>query len=248
LGEREDVTIVFAILFAVATLVLVAGLGVKVLQFARTPAPLKIAVTPAPLTRGGVAFRVVREVAVFESLFKSNKPLWLFAVTFHFGLFVVLARHLRYFQQPVAAVVALVQPFGVVGGLAMVGGLVLLLVRRVVVPRIAWISGPSDILLLLLLIAIGGSGMAMKAFAHTDIVAVKAFFVGLMAFELHPLPADPLLAAHLGLVAALMMVFPFSKLLHVPGIFFAPTRTQADNPREHRHLAAWAAKLEAGNP
>jgi hypothetical protein len=42
---------------------------------------------------------------------------------------------------------------------------------------------------------------------------------------------------HLGLVAALMLVFPFSKLLHAPGLFFSPTRNQADNPRERRHRA-----------
>jgi hypothetical protein len=40
-------------------------------------------------------------------------------------------------------------------------------------------------------------------------------------------------------------VFPFSKLLHAPGVFFSPTRNQTDNPREQRHLSAWAAKLES---
>lgn len=239
-------TTVFAILFYVAFAVLAAGLGMKIAQFARTPAPLKIPTTPAPLTQQGAAFRVAREVVVFESLFKSNKPLWLFAILFHFGLFLVLARHLRYFQEPVWTLVALVQPFGVWGGLAMVGGLALLLLRRLVVARISYISGPSDYLMLALLLGIGVTGMAMKAFAHTDIVAVKAFFLGLMRFNLQPLPADPMLYAHLALVAVLMIVFPFSKLLHVPGVFFSPTRNQADDPRERRHLSKWAAKLEAG--
>ena len=78
-------------------------------------------------------------------------------------------------------------------------------------------------------------------------VAVKVFFLGLMRFDWQPLPADPLLYAHLALVAALMLVFPFSKLLHAPGIFFSPTRNQVDNPRERRHVAAWALKLEKGN-
>ena len=51
---------------------------------------------------------------------------------------------------------------------------------------------------------------------------------------------------HLGLVLVLMFVFPFSKLLHAPGVFFSPTRNQVDNAREKRHLAPWAAELEAG--
>lgn len=245
-GSEETVTTLFAILYYAAFAVLIAGLGMKIAQYARTPAPLKIPTTPAPLTRRGAAFRVAREVVVFESLFKSNKPLWIFAILFHFGLFLVLARHLRYFQEPVWTLVALVQPFGIYGGLAMIGGLVLLLVRRVMVPRIAFISNPSDYLMLVLLIAIGISGMAMKHMAHTDIVAVKAFFLGLMRFDLQPLPGDPMLLVHLFLVAVLMIVFPFSKLLHVPGVFFSPTRNQWDDPRENRHLSAWAAKLDAG--
>lgn len=239
-------TTVFAILFYAAFAALAVGLGLKIAQFARTPAPLKIPTTPAPITKSGAAFRVAREVVVFESLFKSNKPLWIFAIVFHFGLFLVLARHLRYFQEPVGTVVALIQPFGVYGGLAMMAGLGLLLLRRLFVARIAYISGPSDYLMLVLLLAIGASGMAMKGLVHTDIVAVKAFFLGLMRLDPQPLPADPILYAHLFLVAVLMIVFPFSKLLHVPGVFFSPTRNQNDDPRERRHLCAWAAKLEAG--
>lgn len=239
-------TTVFALLFYAATAVLVAGLAFKVAQYARTPAPLKIPTMPAPTTTGGVAFRMAREVVIFESLFKSNKWLWIYAVLFHLGLLLVLARHLRYFLDPVWTVIAVIQPFGLYAGFAMLAGLALLLARRIVLERIRYITNPSDILMLLLLIAIGASGMAMKQIAHTDIIAVKAFFLGLMRFNWQPLPNDGLLMVHLGLVVTLMLVFPFSKLLHVPGIFFSPTRNQVDNSREKRHLAPWAAKFDAG--
>ena len=237
-------TTFFAISFYAAFVVLLVGLGRKIAQYARTPAPLKIPTTPAPLTRRGAAFRVTREVTIFESLFKANKPLWVFAMLFHLGLALVLARHLRYFQDPVWLPVQLIQPFGIYGGLAMVAGLALLLIRRIVIRRIAYISGPSDYLMLVLLLSIGASGMMMKMAVHTDIIAVKAFFIGLMAFDPQPLPADPVLAVHLFGVVLLMAVFAFSKLLHAPGIFFSPTRNQADDPRERRHLAPWAAELE----
>ena len=52
-----------------------------------------------------------------------------------------------------------------------------------------------------------------------------------------------LLLVHLLLVAGLMIVFPFSKLLHAPGVFFSPTRNQVDDPRERRHVAPWAERL-----
>jgi nitrate reductase gamma subunit len=99
-------------------------------------------------------------------------------------------------------------------------------------------------LLLLLIIAATGLGMKFVVFAHTDIVAVKTFFLGLMRFDIQPLPEHPGLYIHLACVALLMIIFPFSKLLHAPGVFFSPSRNQVDNPREVRHLSSWAAKLE----
>ena len=42
-----------------------------------------------------------------------------------------------------------------------------------------------------------------------------------------------------------MIIFPFSKLLHAPGVFFSPTRNQVDNPREQRHLPTRPASAGA---
>jgi nitrate reductase gamma subunit len=98
--------------------------------------------------------------------------------------------------------------------------------------------------MLALLILIGITGLAMRFVAHTDILAVKAFVLGLMWFDWRALPADPVLLVHLALVALLMFIFPISKLLHAPGLFFSPTRNQADNAREVRHTSAWAAALD----
>jgi nitrate reductase gamma subunit len=115
----------------------------------------------------------------------------------------------------------------------------------VVIARVRYISDPFDHLILLLLILIGASGLAMKFVVRTDIVALKGFFMGLMAFDIQPLPADPILLTHLGLVAVLMAVFPFSKMLHAPGVFFSPSRNQADNPRERRYAPARTVAAKA---
>ncbi len=236
--------LIYAALFYVATALFVVGLALKIRRYARTPAPLKIPTTPAPTTNTGVALRMVREVAFFESLFKSNKWTWLFGWMFHVALLLVILRHVRYFQQPVWEPIVWVQPFGIYAGFAMVAGLAGLWARRFFVDRVRYISTPSDHLHLALLIAIGLSGLGMRFVAHTDIVALKAFMLGLMRFDIQPLPADPLLLLHLALVALLMIVFPISKLLHAPGLFFSPTRNQVDNPREARHVASWAAALD----
>ncbi len=241
------VTATYALLFYFATAVLLAGLVYKIQRYARTPQPLKIPTTPAPTTRTGVVMRMVREVVLFESLFKGNKWTWLFGWVFHCALLLVLLRHLRYFTEPVWAWVVWLQPWGVYAGYALLAGLAGLWARRFLVDRVRYISAPSDHLMLALLIAIGASGLLMKYVWHTDVIALKAFILGLMVFDWHPLPADPLLLSHLALVALLMIVFPFSKLLHAPGLFFSPTRYQVDDPREHRHVAAWAEHLRAGS-
>lgn len=237
-------TLVYALLFYFAAAVMILGLGSRIAQYARAPAPLKIPTTPAPTTQTGVVLRMVREVVLFESLFKGNKWTWIFGWTFHFGLFLVTLRHLRYFIDPVWTPIVLIQPFGIYAGFAMVLGLVGVWARRFLVERVRYISAVSDHLMLVLLLLIALSGLAMKFLVHTDVVAVKNFFQGLMRFAWTPLPADPLLLVHLTLVALLMIVFPFSKLLHAPGLFFSPTRNQVDNPRERRHLAPWARHLE----
>jgi nitrate reductase gamma subunit len=236
----------YAVLFYAATAILLIGVGVKIAAYARTPAPLKIPTTPAPTSVGGVALRMTREVVFFESLFRSNKWTWIFGWMFHAALLLVLLRHLRYFQQPVWAPVAWIQPFGTYAGFAMAAGLAGLWARRFLVDRVRYISTPSDHLHLALLLAIAASGLAMRFVAHTDIVAVKAYMLGLMRLSVQPLPADPVLLVHLALVALLMIVFPISKLMHAPGLLFSPTRNQVDNPREARHQAAWAAALDAG--
>jgi nitrate reductase gamma subunit len=239
-------TTVFALLFYFAAAVLAGGLAFRLWGYAVTPAPLKIPIPPAPTTRAGVVVRIMREVVLFSAVFNANKWIWLFGWIFHAALLVVLLRHLRYFTEPVWAWVVAIQPFGPYAGLAMVVGLLGLWARRFLVPRIRYISAPSDHLMLVLLIGIGASGLLMKYVAHTDIIALKSFFLGLIYFDWQPLSADPVLLAHLGLVAALMIIFPFSKLLHGPGLFFSPTLNQVDDARERRHVAGWARGLETG--
>ncbi|MEJ2646315.1 MAG: respiratory nitrate reductase subunit gamma [Gammaproteobacteria bacterium] len=238
------ITIVYTVLMYTATLILVGGLAYRINKYARTPAPLKIPTTPAPTTTSGVVMRMGREVVFFQSLFKSSKWTWLFGWIFHFSLLLELLRHLRYVLNPLPTWVVLIQPFGKYAAFGMIFGLAGLWARRVFVDRVRYISAPSDHLMLALLIAIALSGLTMTYVVHTDIISLKEFILGLIYFDWQPLPPDPALLIHLGLVAALMIVFPISKLLHAPGVFFSPTRNQVDNPRERRHLAPWAAQLE----
>ena len=239
-------TILFAVLFYFAAGLFAVGLSYRIAVYARTPAPLKIPTTPSPRTLFGVVLLMAREVFFFESLFKASLWTWLFSLMFHGGLALVLLRHVRYFIDPVWSWVVFIQPFGLYAGFVMVAGLMGLWGRRFFVDRVRYISTPSDHLMLLLLILIGASGLAMKFLTHTDVVSIKSFFIGLMSFTINTLPSDWMIYMHLSLIALLMIIFPFSKLLHAPGLFFSPSRNQVENSRDKRHISPWAAKLESG--
>jgi len=237
--------LVLSALLYVTLAVFVIGTLRKILRYASTPAPLKIPTTPAPTTRSGVVLRLSREVVLFESLFKASKWTWLFGWLFHAGLLLVLLSHLRYFTEPVWWWVVLLSQFSPYAGLIMLFGLAGLLARRLLVERVRYISAPSDFLMLLFLMTIAGSGLVMRYWWHVDIIQVKRFALDLLSFEFGYLTFHPVLTIHLLLVAILLLIFPFSKLLHAPGLFFSPSRNQVDNPRERRHIAAWAKSHDA---
>ena len=100
--------------------------------------------------------------------------------------------------------------------------------------------------MLLLLIVIGGSGMLMTfAQNHPNMLLVKNFAEGLITFNWSELPSELLFLAHIFLVFLLIAIFPISKLLHAPGIFFSPTLNQVDNARKKRHISQWAQNNES---
>ncbi len=243
-----------AVLLVLATLFMLGGLARKARQYRATPAPLKIPVTPAPKSTGGVVLRLAKEVVLFASLFRSSKWTWVFGWLFHVSLLLAFVRHLRYiidpdgifgFMMPVLGL-WVVQTAGQYAAFGMLIGLGGLLARRFLVARVRYISAPSDYLMLLLIMAIAFSGFLMSFVPgfSIDIVAVKVFMLGIINFDLQALPDSSVLVIHLLLVAALGFILPISKLLHIPGVFYAPTRNQVDNPREKRHIVDWAKPLD----
>ena len=194
----------------------------------RTPSPLPIPLAPAPRSRAGVALRLALELFLFRSLARASPATWLPAILFHYGLLLVLIVHLR-FLFPTFPPWLL--PFLRASGwatLALVAGLAWLLARRVAVDRVRRISAPSDYLHVVLLLAIALTGTALKRWWPTELHAVGEFVRGALTFDWQALPAHAGLIAHLVAALALLLVFPISKLVHAPGIAFAPTFHQRD--------------------
>ncbi len=244
----SGISTLFIALFYISLIVFLVGMARKIYQYWVTPAPLKIPTAPTPLTQSGVVMRMAREVVLFESLFKSNKWTWLFGWLFHVGLLLVLIRHVRYFWPgDLPEIFLLMQPFKY-AAFAMVIGLAGLMARRIFVQRVRYISAPSDYLLLILLLIIGVSGVVMTFTTnHTDVIMVKEFASGLLTFSWADMPTDLNFVMHLFMVLVLLVIFPISKLLHVPGVFFSPTRNQVDDARKKRHISDWALQQESDN-
>ena len=220
--------------------VFVSGVVYKVWKYATTPAPLKIPQTPAPVTAAGVPGRVLSEVVIFKSLFKSNRLLWLAGYLFHAGLLLALLKHFRFFFPSVPFGFNYLDTLEFYPGLIMLGGLALLFLMRFVVDRHFFISVMTDFFLLVLLIAIATTGTFAKHFFRVDVTQVKEFMMGLVAFKPVDMPTQAMFVIHLSLVLVLIAYFPFSKLMHAAGLFFSPTRNQVDNPREKRLVTPWA--------
>jgi len=202
------------------------GLVWRLWKYFRTPAPLPVVLTPAPENDTGVLFRLLGDATIFPSLFKADRWLWLGAIVMHFSLAAVLFRHLRYFTYPVPALVLSMETVALLFGYLFGIAILYLFWRRLGLKRTLYISNIPDYFALALLGGIAASGILMSYWMKVYLVDVKAFTLGLLTFQPVAPPRHPLFLIHFLFVTALMLYFPFSKLLHAGGIFFSPTRNQ----------------------
>jgi len=111
--------------------------------------------------------------------------------------------------------------------------------RRIVNDRNFYISSFMDYAILMLILLIGITGITMQYVHRPMLVDIKAFTLGLVHLDPAATPGDVMFLIHFVLVMLLLIYFPFSKLLHAPGVFLSPTRALPDNPREQRHVNPW---------
>ena len=219
----------------------------------------------SPHTKLGVFVRMALEILLFRSLFRNTaaelrggprltyaeeKFLWLGALAFHWSLLLILIRHLRFFLEPVPRLILSLQkldgffeagmPVVYLTDMIIVVALSFLLLRRLVKRQIRYISLPADYFVLLLLAVLTGTGIWMRYATTADLVKVKEFALGLAAFSPRiPENAGLLFYTHLFLASLLAAWFPFSKLMHMGGVFLSPTRNLCNHNRMKRHLNPW---------
>ncbi len=217
-----------------------------------------------PSTTGGVILRMFFEVCCFRSLFRNmrtdlrsgwlihhpTKWLWLLALGFHYSFLIIALRHLRLFVQPVPG---FVETLDAVDGMFQIGippiyltDMIILLavsgllIRRLCLPKVRFISLAADYFPLFLILGIVITGLLMRFVYRVDITAVKALANGIASF--HPVVPEgigTIFFVHIGLVSTLLAYFPFSKLMHMGGVFMSPTRNLANNTRMAYHENPW---------
>ncbi|UCH20580.1 MAG: sulfate reduction electron transfer complex DsrMKJOP subunit DsrM [Deltaproteobacteria bacterium] len=185
--------------------------------------------------------------------------LWLGALAFHWAFFTVLFRHLRFFTNPVPVVVQLVEnvdsffrvefltdiiQIGVPGvylsGLVLLLAVTYLFLRRIFVSNVKYISLASDYFPLFLIFGIAFTGVLMRYYAKIDVTAAKELTMGLVSFRpTIPEGVSPIFYVHVFFVSILLAYFPFSKLMHLGGIFLSPTRNMTTDTRARRHVNPW---------
>ena len=223
----------------------------------------------SPYSKAEVVGRMFLEILLFRSLFKNSRVgiadaggyqkvyykwviwLWLFALLFHYAFLVTVVRHLRFFAEPtpffveMLAMVDGIMQVGAPGvylsGVVLLAMAALLLIRRIVLPKVKYISNAADYFPLLLIIGIAVTGIFMRHISKVDTSAVKELTIGLATLQ----PSIPdgglsaLFYVHLFFVSVLMAYIPFSKLMHMGGVFMSPTRNLPNNSRAVRHENPW---------
>jgi len=217
-----------------------------------------------PATTLQVIGRMLLEVFFFRSLFRnlktemkdgkivygSEKLLWLAGLVFHWTFLIIFIRHFRFFFQDVPSILQIMEgvdsffqvgaPLFYITDAVILGAVTFLLLRRVYLPQIRYISLASDFFPLFLILGIAISGILMRYFFKVHIVGVKQLAMGLVSLNpTIPQGIGAIFYVHLFLICTLLIYFPFSKLMHMGGIFLSPTRNMANTSRMVRHINPW---------
>jgi len=261
-----------------AIAIFVIGVIYRILNWAKVPVPFRIPTTCGqeksldfiktnpidnPTSKLAVIVRMFLEVTVFRSLFRNSKAeltedgrivyqwekwLWIFALLFHWGMFFVIMRHMRFFAGEVPAIVRTLEKIdGVMlidlhpiylTGFFMLFGLIGLLLRRLLLPKVRYISLLNDYFPLVLLLGIVCSGMLMRYLTRVDVSNIRELIISLYTFQPHAPEVGAIATIfyiHLALVCTLLIYFPMGKLMHAFGVFMSPTRNMVNNSRKVHH-------------
>ena len=212
----------------IAAAVFLVGTCLRVAGWLRVPVPFPLTLL-ADSANPGRVLAIGREILFFDSLRRGEWWLWFWAWLLHISLVLVIIGHIAgiyyltkqftligFSAEASASLSALL---GTIFGAVFFVSLLALFYRRMTIPEVKRLSDPADYFDLGLLLAIVATGMYMRLVSDVDLPAVRAYMAGLFTLHPVPLPQDWLFISHFTLVNILLIYFPFSKLIHLAGIF-----------------------------
>ena len=226
--------IVGVILPYVAVLVFLGGMIWRIVTWKKLASPT-MTLFPAPATGVDSNLNIAKEVLFFKSLFHGDRVLWCFAWVFHAVLALIFLGHFRVITGMIDAtleaigmskdaILAMSGGAGGAAGIVILVAVALLLARRAMLPRVREVTAAMDVLALLLIGAVIITGNMMRfGSEHFDLALTREYFAALATFsDVAAMEAldNGVFLVHMCLALTLIMLIPFSKILHSGGIFF----------------------------
>lgn len=217
-----------------AGVVFVAGMAWRVFEWKTTPkSPVRLGMFPKPATRAGRIGKMLKDTLIAPQSAEIEPRMWVFAMMFHLAALAAFVGHLRIVQEyPILpdllghdGMNAFAGWAGGIAGVLMMVAVMYWIARRTFGPY-KNLSVPEDYLLLALLFGIVIMGNHMRFFGEGVHAAdYRQWFQSLLVFK--PVIPESLssvgwsLGTHMLFVDALLIYFPFSKLVHTIGSFGA---------------------------
>ena len=210
--------------------VFLAGTAIRIRNWNRAAAA-GIPLFPSPGSPYRKWKRILVETLTFNQLSEGNRSLWIGTWVFHLFLFLVLVGHSRLIIDfPVlwknlgldnGKADRVGAAIGGAAGLVLLVAAIYILMRRFVFVRVREISRFADYAGIGLILAVVISGDLMRFSSHFDVTSARDFFSGLLGLKITAVPSDPFFLLHFFFAQVLIMYIPFSKLLHIPGVFYS---------------------------
>jgi len=223
-------SLIFHILPYLTIIVFLAGMIYRFYVWAKLPSPI---ITLFPRPNNGLFWGVIKETFLFPGLFKSDRFFWAGAWIFHLMLAFIALGHFRVFTDfpwlwnalgmDKAEVDQMSALSGGIAGLVIMAVVLFLIFRRIGIQRVREISAFPDYLIMLLILAIIITGNAMRFATHFDLELTRNYFTALFTIRAAEIPQNSLFLLHFLFAQLLIILIPFSKILHLGGVFFSQT-------------------------
>lgn len=209
----------------VSAAIFLGGIAHKLHQWLTVPSPFPTTIFPAPGSPSARLSVFLKEILLFNNLYRHSRLLWLFSWTMHLSLGLIIVGHIAgiYFlgeQFTLLGIskegsLALSNFLGMAAGTVLVFSLLGLIGRRLSDKEARATSVPSNYFDLVLLTGIALTGIFLRlSITAPELELIREYLAGLILFRPASIPDSPWFFWHFMLLNILMMYLPYSKLRH----------------------------------